>query len=451
MQPIGPRALVVRHRARTKPWWLIGLSILVAAAISVPFAVNALNRPSEPVANTLDQPVELSIFWWGGPDRAIITEKALNLYTSRHPKVTFAKQSQAFSGYYDKLTSMAAAGSPPDIFQVDDNGLNELVQKGLVRDLSDAVRDSTIDVSHMPESLAQYGVVDGRTLAIAGAENTPGMVYDRSVVKKLGLPEPQIGWSWEQLIKWATEITFRSGGQTWGTMDPSGDYKALWLWLRQQGKELYNGSQLGFTAADLKQWFALWQDARKRQATPTADIVHAANGTDVAKQLVVTKQAATSFVWSNQLAEMQKGTQNELAVTAYPGDPKGQWARASLYWSASRTSEHPELVADVINFLVNDPEAAKILGTERGLPPNLDNRALIASTLTPQMQATVTFENTLGSQFGKAPAVPPKGHTQIRTILTTAAESVQSGKATPQAAAEQFVTQATAALAGGSK
>jgi multiple sugar transport system substrate-binding protein len=35
---------------------------------------------------------ELSIFWWGGPARAGFTQKALDLYTQRHPNITFKPQ-----------------------------------------------------------------------------------------------------------------------------------------------------------------------------------------------------------------------------------------------------------------------------------------------------------------------------------------------------------------------
>lgn len=449
VRPIGPRALVVRHRAGRRPWWGIGIVLLTAAVVSLPIAVNAVTRSAGQNSVKVETPVELSLFWWGGPERKIITEKALDLYTSRHPKVTFAKQSQGFTGYYDKLVAQAAAGNQPDLFQVDDNGLNELVQRNLVLDLSGYVKSRKINVSHLPRSLVDYGVIDGKTLAVAAAENTPAMVFDKTVIKKLGMPEPETGWSWQQMVDWAKLVTFNSGGKTYGTMDPSGDYKALWLWLRQQGKEFYNGQQIGFTSADLRRWFEIWAEARKQSAAPTAEIIQPANSTDVTKQLVVTKQAATSFVWSNQLAEMQKLTQNELGIVAYPGDPKGQWARASQYWVGSQTTKHAALVADVINFLVNDPEAAKLLGTERGLPPNIENRKLISDTLTPQMQATVTFENSLAQRFGKAPPVPPKGHSDIRAVLVAAAESVQFGRATPDKAADQFLTKASTYLNGG--
>jgi multiple sugar transport system substrate-binding protein len=177
-------------------------------------------------------------------------------------------------------------------------------------------------------------------------------------------------------------------------------------------------------------------------------VIQEANGGDVTKQLVATGRAATSFMWSNQLPELQGKTKDELALVSYPGDPKGQWARASMYWSAFRGTRHPEVVIDVMNFLVNDPEVGKILGTERGLSPNTDVRKVVGEALTdPTARATIEFENAITPRFGAAPAPPPKGHAKIRSLLTAAAESVQLGQKSPKQAAEEFLSQANGMLA----
>jgi multiple sugar transport system substrate-binding protein len=395
-----------------------------------------------------DGKVELSVFWWGGDKRAELTKKVFDLYTARHPDVTFHSVWQGNSGYLDRLATSAAGGNAPDVFQIDDNALTEYAERGITLDLTPYTRSGAIDIGKFPSSLAAYGKVNGKQAGIPAAENTPGMIYNKTLVANLGVAEPQIGWSWEQLIDWAATVTTRSKGKVYGTMDPSADYKALWMWLRQQGKELYNGKQLGFTVEDLTNWFTLWKGARDRRAAPPADVIQVANSGDVTKQLVVTGKAATSFMWSNQLPELAKSTKSKLGVVSYPGDPKAQWARASLYWSIYRGSKNADVAADFINFFVNDPEAGKILGTERGLSSNIDVREQVAETATDTNSKTsIAFEAAMTSKFGVAPVPPPKGHSKVRAALLTAAESVQFGKATPQQAAETFVSEANSALA----
>jgi multiple sugar transport system substrate-binding protein len=300
----------------------------------------------------------------------------------------------------------------------------------------------------LPGSLVDYGKVDGKLAALALAENTPGMVYSKTAVQKWAVDEPQIGWSWEKLITWATDFSKKTNYTVFGTMDPSADYKALWVWLRQQGKDFYSGTKIGFTENDLVRWFDLWKGARDAKATPPADIIHVANAGDVTKQLVVTGQAATSFMWSNQMPELAKSTKETLGVVSYPGDPKGQWARAALYFAGYTNTKYPGTVVDVLNFFINDPDAGKILGTERGLPVNLDIRTAVQNSLTDaNMKATVDFENVMQSKFGAAPQVPPNGQSAIRTLLIQQAEKVQFAQMSSADAAKEFMSQAALKLA----
>jgi multiple sugar transport system substrate-binding protein len=426
------------------------LRAFAAAALILPTALGAAacgGGDDGGSGSSTTENVELSIFWWGADKRAELTNKVLDLYKAKHPNVTFKTTWQGNSGYFDKLATQAAAGNAPDIFQIDDNVLTEYAERNITMDLTKYVESGKIDISKFPQSLAAYGKVNGKQVGIASAENTPGMAYNKTLLASVGAPEPQIGWSWDQLITWAADVTAKTKGKVYGTMDPSADYKALWMWLRQQGKELYDGRQLGFTAQDLTQWFELWKGARDRKAAPPADIIQAANAGDVTKQLVVTGKAATSFLWSNQLPELAKNTKNELGVVSYPGDPKAQWARASMYWSIYRGSKHADVAADFINFFVNDPEAGKILGTERGLSSNTEVRQAVADSATdPNTKASIAFEAAITPKFGSAPVPPPKGHSKVRSALVTAAESVQFGKATPQQAAETFINEANTAL-----
>jgi multiple sugar transport system substrate-binding protein len=390
-------------------------------------------------------PVELSFFWWGGDARAKLTEDALALYTKKHPNVTFKKTWQANQGYFDKLATLTAGGDAPDIFQIDDNYLAEYATRKVTLDLTPYQKSKKLDTSKFPESLWKYGLVDGQLAGLSFGENTQGLVYNKTILQQYNLPEPKTGQSWDDHIAWAANVT--TVAKLPGTMDPSASYQAFWVWLRQQGKELYNGRQLGFTSADVAKWFDLWKGARDKKATPTADVIHEGNDSSITKQLVATGKAATSWVWVNQMPELKKATKAELGVVAFPGDPKGQWARASMYFSVYRQSKNKDVAVDVINFLANDPEAGSLLGTERGLPSNLDIRTAVAnSTTDPAMKQSIQVEGDLGKVFGEAPPVPLKGHSILRLELVKAAENVQFARQSSQQAADAFLQASKAAI-----
>lgn len=410
-------------------------------------AVIVLTGCTSPKAAPGPERIELSVFWWGGDQRAALTKQALEIYSQRYPHVRFTFTWQGNAGYYDRLSTEAAAGNAPDIFQIDDNYLTEYAQRDILLDMTEYVRADVLDLRKFPSGLAQSSQIGGRTVAAAGAENTPGLIYNKSLLQRLNLPEPRIGMSYPEYLAWAEQVTAASGGKVAGTMDPSADYKALWMWLRSRQKELYEGRQVGFTENDLTEWFELWQGARRSGATPPAKVIQPANSGDVTKQLVATGRAAASFVWSNQLPELQKLTRDKLGVVSYPGKPDAQWARAAIYWAGFRGTRHPETVVHVIDFLVNDVTAGGILGTERGLSANLDVRKVVQEGLTDEsMKLTADFEAEMADRFGAAPVPPPKGHSTVKTLLVQAAESVQFERATPREAAAAFISQANAAL-----
>ncbi|MEK8109450.1 hypothetical protein NKG94_42390 [Micromonospora sp. M12] len=102
---------------------------------------------------------------------------------------------------------------------------------------------------------------------MAAGQTHAGVVFNRDLLRDLRMPEPRAAMTWPEYISWAEQITEASDGRVAGTMDASGDHRALWLWLRSQGGEFYRGNELGFGADELIAWFELWQRARRGRAT----------------------------------------------------------------------------------------------------------------------------------------------------------------------------------------
>lgn len=434
-----PRPGVDPHRRR-----------LLGALLGAPFAITGLagcdgarGRPVD------DGPIELSVFWYGGKKRAEMTEKALRLYSARNPRVSFRVTWQDPAGYYQRLATQAAGGNPPDLFQLDDTVLTEYAERQILLDLGDYVADRRLDLSGLPEGLVRYGEVAERLVGVAAAQTTAVLVYNRSLLRRLRMPEPDLGMSWSQYIGWAQRVTRAADGRVAGTMDPSGDQRAFWIWLRARGSELYRDRRLGFGVDELIAWLQLWRRARAGRATPSAALVARAESGDLARQLVVTGHAAASFAWSHELPELQRHTRDELALTAFPGPVAAQWPRASMYWAAFRGTRHPDTVADLINFLTNNLEVGDVLGHERGVNPNLGVRRYVRVSLSDERQRQVaTLTDALTNELGPAPAPPPRGHARVRALLAATAARVRSGRVDVRAAATRFMAEADAALAG---
>ncbi|GIF64539.1 ABC transporter ATP-binding protein [Asanoa ishikariensis] len=385
--------------------------------------------------------VTLSVFWWGDQDRAERTEAALKLYSNRHPGTTFKVTWQGEAGYYDRLATQAVGGNAPDLFQIDDSRLVDYATQGLLLDLSAPVARGQVDVTRFPPGLADYGTVGGKVVAVAAGAETSALIYNRSLVKELGVAEPKTGMSYSQLLAWAARVTRESGGEVNGLADASGDLDAFWMWLRAQGRELYQGDGPGFGTEDVVRWFTLWQEARWDDATPSA-------GGANARRALVDGKVAAAFGSSGQFAGWQAGTDDQLALVACPGDTRGQWARANYYWAGFRGTRDAGAVADVIDFLANDPQAGRALGDDRGFAPNLEVREANGADLAEgPVRTALAFESAMSARIGRAPAPPPLAHAELRTLLAASAAAVASEKSTLNKAADDFARKSATALA----
>ncbi|SNT15398.1 multiple sugar transport system substrate-binding protein [Asanoa hainanensis] len=385
--------------------------------------------------------VTLSVFWWGDQGRAERTEAALKLYSNRHPGTTFKVTWQGEAGYYDRLATQGVGGNAPDIFQIDDSRLVDYASRGLLLDLSEPVASGEIDVTRFPPGLADYGTVGGKVVGVAAGAETSALVYNRSLVKELGVAEPKTGMTYPQLLAWAARVTRESGGEVSGLADASGDLDAFWMWLRAQGRELYQDGGPGFGTEDVMRWFTLWQEARWDDATPST------GGPD-GRQALLEGKVAAAFSSSGQFAGWQDGTDDQLALVACPGDTRGQWARANYYWAGFRGTREAGAVADVIDFLANDPQAGRTLGDDRGFAPNLEVRESYAADLAEGPARTaLAFESAMSARIGRAPAPPPPAHAELRTLLAASAAAVAGEKSTLDQAAVDFARKSATALA----
>ena len=72
----------------------------------------------------------LSLYWWGNQTRNDLTKKAVDLYMEQNPNIEITVEFTDWSGYWDKLSAMAAGGNMPDIIQQDYSYINQYQPAG---------------------------------------------------------------------------------------------------------------------------------------------------------------------------------------------------------------------------------------------------------------------------------------------------------------------------------
>jgi len=391
--------------------------------------------------------VTITFVWWGSDGRANLTKKAVELFQQKNPKIKVQTSFSAYAAYWEKLATQTAGGKPPDVLNVDTRYLAEYGGRNVLADLNGGA-GKAISLADVNPELAATGVYQGKRYAVPWAQNTPAMLYDPAAFTAAGA-DPAKGLTWDQYATAAEKVSAAGGFAARGTTDFGILDTTLEIWLRQQGKQFYTPEgKLGFTADDLSRYWQLASRFRDTKAASPADVTASYN-TSPEQSPLGKKLTSSEFAYDNLLPAYQKANGKPLNVAPYPTDTAGntgQYRRPSMFLAVSARSQQQEAAAKLVDFLVNDPEVGKIVGTDRGLAPNLKVRAQLAGAATGNDKTLYDYEAALEPKLGAAPPVPPKGAGAIQKLLQRTYEEVAFGRMSIPDAVGRFVSEAEKSL-----
>jgi multiple sugar transport system substrate-binding protein len=398
------------------------------------------------------QETRLRMYWWGTKERADRTVAVNKLYMASHPGVSIDGETLSFNDYWPRLATQAAGRNVPDIIQMDYRYIVEYSARGNLLAL-DEFMGKALTVADFGQSL-DGGKVDGKLYGINLGNNSTACMYDQTVIGALGVKPPSHETSWADLASLATEITKASKKEGyWGVQDAGGVEPGMEIFMRQRGKALYtDDGKIGYQPEDVADWFGYWADMRQRGACPPAE-VQALDKGGLDNHMLTFGKVAIGYAHSNQLTGLQVLNKNKLGLTMYPNGGKGakpgQYLKPSQLWSVYARTKNPEEAAKIVNYFVEDIEACKILGTERGVPASPRIRDALAPALSDLDKTVVEYISFIADRVGKLPISPPKGAGEIELLLVKYNQQVGFKQASAGEAAKAFHAEASSALARG--
>lgn len=385
--------------------------------------------------------VELRIMWWGDQKRADRTNQALRKFEEKYPNIKVVGEFAPSSGYFDKLNTQLASGTAADAFFLGGNVV-DYANKGVLLDLSPYV-GKELNLTDMDKSMIDYGTLGGKLVHISAGANARGIMINTDLFKKAGLPVPQDGWTWDDYAKISKEVSDKLGKDVFGTYDFTVD--GMDIYLKQRGKQLYDmdNAKLGFEQKDAEDWFTYWDTMRKAGGVVTPELQVSNPPSDTSKSLVVTSKVAMSLTASNQLVAHQNLTKDNLTLIQVPRGPKGTGVtfESSQGLSGYKSTKHPKEVAMLMNFFINDPDAAKILGNDRGVPVTTAMRDLLKKDATPVEQIIYDYCNRVSEAQKKEPvkiSYNLPGFAEYTKLAETTVQEIGFGKKDVKKGVEDF-------------
>ncbi|WP_406449320.1 extracellular solute-binding protein [Streptomyces sp. NBC_01622] len=394
--------------------------------------------------------VTLTFAWWGNDDRAQRTNDAVALFEKRHPGITVRTSFAGYPAYVQKLATQAAGGDLPDVAQLDYRQISQYAGSGTLLDLGPYLRNGTLRTADFDKGLTRTGVYGGRQYALPMGKGTTGIVYDAAVFKKAGVATPRPGWTWDDWASAGRRISALgmkgpNGHAYTGLSDLGVNEDAFETWLRGRGKELYvSQRRLGFSTDDLTEFWTFTDKLRRQgvvsQARDTAQIGGAVEDTPMGRGL-----AATDFNWDAPFLGYPPllGDSVHFAPVPTTDGKVGQYFKPTMLIGVGAGTQHPKEAAELIDFLLNDPDAGKILGVTRSTPPNKRIAAAIGKDLTGPEKEVYDYGRTIAAYGTDAPPMaPPRGDVVLQVSFQRDYQRVSYGMQSPRGAAEEYVAEA---------
>ncbi|MEV6942158.1 ABC transporter substrate-binding protein [Streptomyces sp. NPDC051172] len=389
--------------------------------------------------------VVLRYTWWGNPDRAARTEQAVALFEKQHPNVRVQTSFSGYDAYKQKLAIQATGGDAPDVMQLDYRQIDQYASGHVLLDLGKV--EDVLRTAEIAPGLLATGRVNGTQYAIPQGRGTETVVYDVAAWKASGVPLPRKGWTWTQWADDVRELAKRTGRP--GATDPGQSEDAFEVWLRGQGKALYTkAGGLGFSADDLARWWTFTDRLRREGAVSPAEQTTQLDGS-VENTPLGRGKATADFNWdapsSGYLALVKGGVALAPMPSGEDGTP-GQYFKPSMFLGIGAHTGHRKEAAALVDFLLNDRQAAKILGATRGIPVNETIRKQTASRLKDFDRTVADFQSSLEGSLKDPPQAPPSGDNALQTTFQRDYDQVSYERMSPRRAAENYVTEAKAEL-----
>ncbi|MBV7700265.1 ABC transporter substrate-binding protein [Streptomyces sp. TRM70350] len=415
--------------------------LALGAVASLSLVLTACSGGSAGTAPELsDKPVTIRVTWWGADTRAQLTNEAIAAFEKKHPNIKVKGEYKDWNGYWDALATTTAAQDSPDVIQMDELYLASYAGRGALYDLGNA--EKFLNTSQFDDQALATGQVGGTQYALPIGVGVSTVLANTDMFEKYGvaLPDDKT-WTWDDYARIAKELTDKSGGKIHGASGAPGFFAGdVKYWARQQGGELFDkdGNVSLKPDALVKMWKygldLISSEGGVKASTMVEDLTAGVTAGSFA-----TGKAAMMGAYNTQVTALQEATGANLKLLQPPhvGDTKANFFKPSMYWAVSSQSKHPAEAATFVDFLLNDPAAADILKTERGIPANKAMLQRLQAGLTGTDKAAAEYMNT--ATTGQPPVVTPNGASGIEPMLQRYTQEVYFKKTSPEDAAKSFI------------
>lgn len=388
----------------------------------------------------------INFSWWGNDDRHQATQNAIDAFNAAHEgEITVKGEPSGFGNLDETFATRYAGGTAADLMTVNYPWMIQYSPEGDGFYDLEQVKD-IVDLSQYNEDFLEFGKRNGVLQAVPYGQNTLGFYINKSALERAGITE--IPTTFEEYKEVAKAVTAKDPN-AYLYVSPTFRFAGIYYLQQKTGKgEFADDLSMNYTVEDYAEAFEWFKDLTDAHVFCSRKDYIENVGTDPISIAQNAKYINGGYLgaleWTGGIASnaqtlADKG--DELVVAPLPVIEdavfEGTMAKPSLLFAISKDSKYPEQTAEFMQYILNDPEGIKHMGSTRGLV------ASKAAQETLEAEGEIEGAVKQAYDFTEEAAVINNSPIFENAVFTTAYESnyekFELGQATAKEAAQAMV------------
>jgi multiple sugar transport system substrate-binding protein len=316
---------------------------------------------------------------WSSADRQQYWDQVIQAFNDANPCI----KAESVKLPEDRAVRLneISAGTAPDLVAFDSSDLPRVYQMGALMDLTSTMaKDTAFDATkEFFDSVWKTGFVDGKPVAISKDYSVSAFYVNTGLFEKAGLEIPKEGWTYEEYLSLAQQLTVDKNGNNatspdfdsknivqWGTSSPywggdTGWWRGFQSFLYSWGAHTISSDGKTTTGSinspeAVKAWEWYRDMIHTSQVAPSATNL-TASGVGNDKLFTQGQLAIAGTYWGPWFQDTFNQTPGlKWTVVPLPTGPGGHFGAIMwMGWGINAKSAHPDQAWQLLKWLTTDP------------------------------------------------------------------------------------------------
>lgn len=376
--------------------------------------------------------------------------EVVKLFEERNPGVSLSTDVADYNSYRERMTVRAAGGGLSDVVAMQSSFAAIYAESGVLRPLDDLVESGEIDIRNIPEEELEAGRVDGRLYVIPTGTFVRPLAYNQSLVEGADAGAPDRDLTWEAYADWLLALSEGLPDGVAASELEGSIMFTLTSWVIGHDRDMFDESGLGFEEQLLAEYFEYWMELTAAGATvPPTSLAEQTGALELAPFAQGEAASATRDIPHMGIVEAAlQGTGHESAVGWVNAPTNSTSASGNVLgingMSIPATCRNVATAAAFVDFFANDPDAARLFGSDNGVVCNTQAQKVLleAPDTAPAVRRSIEVLQQLSSAGQLSSTSYPSGYSSLTTELSRLYENVAFGEMGVSAAVDSFFSTA---------